>query len=534
MMSHTPRILVADDIATSGLALLQEHPEVSVTVRTGLSAAQLRAEIPPYEGLIVRSSTRVTAELLAIADRLKIIGRAGIGVDNIDVEAATRRGIVVMNTPEGNTNTAAEHTISMLLALCRNIPQASALVKTGRWERQRFLGVEVLNKTLGVIGLGRIGSLLVRKAQGLGMTTVAYDPFIATDAANTLGVELLDLPALFARADFVTLHTPLTAETRHLLGPEAFKRMRPGVRIVNCARGGLIDEAALYEALLNGSVAGAALDVFEQEPPPADYPLLQLDNVICTPHLGAQTGEAQERVALGVVEQLLEFFVHGQIRNAVNMPSLDAESYRALRPYLSLAEKLGAFQVQLLEGGITQVIISYRGEVAAAAESIKPLTAAVLRGVLGHFLGPQVNHVNAPLLAKERRIRVVEQRHHDSADYASLIEVELVTERHRGSVAGALFGHSEPRIVRIDNVPIEAVPEGHMLVFSNQDTPGVVGRIGMLLGDNRINIGGFHLGRLAAGGPAICIVNVDSEIPAEVLQAIRALPTLLYTKAMKL
>ncbi|GIX47898.1 MAG: D-3-phosphoglycerate dehydrogenase [Candidatus Tectimicrobiota bacterium] len=526
------RILVADEIAASGIALLEAHPAVEVTVKTGLSPAQLRAELPHYSGLIVRSSTRVTAELLEAAPALKVIGRAGIGVDNIDVEAATRRGIVVMNTPEGNTNTAAEHTISLLLALSRHIPQATAAVKAGRWERHRFLGVEVVNKVLGVIGLGRIGSLVARKAQGLGMVTVAYDPFISSEAANKLGVELLELPALLERADYISVHTPLTAETYHLLGRDQFKHVRPGVRIINCARGGIIDEAALYEALLNGTVAGAALDVFEQEPPPPDHPLLQLDTVICTPHLGAQTGEAQERVAIGIAEQMLDFFVRGQIRNAVNMPSIDAESYQALQPYMTLAEKLGAFRMQLLEGGLTEITVSYSGTVTAY--DTKPLTIAVLRGILGHFLGPQVNYVNAPLLAKERGIRVVERQLHDSEDYASLVEVEIVTERQRGSVAGTLFGKSDPRIVRIDHFPIEAIPSGHMLVFSNRDLPGVIGRIGTILGNAQINIAGFHLGRLAPGGLAVCVVNVDSPIPAEVLAAIRALPNLVYAKTVTL
>lgn len=531
-MTDAPHILIADDISARGIDLLRDQAAVAVTVRTDLSPDALRAEIPPYAGLIVRSATRVTADLIEAATSLKIIGRAGIGVDNIDVETATRHGIVVMNTPEGNTNTAAEHTISMLLALSRNIPQASAALKSGHWKRSAFMGVEVVNKTLGVIGLGRVGALVVRKAQGLGMTTVAYDPFIASEAAHKLGVELVALPDLLRRADFISVHTPKMPETQHLLGREAFKQVQHGVRIINCARGGIIDEQALAEALRNGTVAGAALDVFEQEPPPADHPLLQLDNVICTPHLGAQTGEAQERVAIGVAEQMLDFFVHGEIRNAVNVPTLDAESYHTLQPYLILAERLGAFQSQLLEGGITDVTVSYSGELTSG--SVKPLTTAVLRGVVGHFLGPQVNYVNAPLLARERGIRVVERQQHAGVDYASLIEVEIVTERQRGSVAGTLFGRSDLRIVRMDRVPIEAVPEGHMLVFSNQDTPGVIGRIGTMLGQDQINIAGFHLGRLAPGGTAVCVVNVDSAIPEAHLQAIRALPNLIYAKVVTL
>ena len=531
-MPTKPHILVADQIASNGIEILQAHDAVDVSVQTGLTPDALCAVLPSYDGLIVRSATKVTADVIDAGTSLQIIGRAGIGVDNIDVEAATRRGIVVMNTPEGNTNTAAEHTISMLLALSRAIPQASAEVKAGVWERHKFLGVEVVNKTLGVVGLGRVGTLVVRKAQGLGMQTIAYDPYISHDAAQRLGVELMSLPDLLQRADYVTVHTPMTAETNALIGRDELKGVKPGVQIINCARGGIIDEAALYDALVNGTVAGAALDVFVQEPPPADHPLLQLDNVICTPHLGAQTGEAQERVAIGVAEQMLDFFVHGQIRNAVNMPNLDAESYHALQPYLALATRLGAFQVQRLEGGITDVTVSYSGEIVALG--VKPMTAAVLCGVLGHFLGQQVNYVNAAFLARERGIRVVERQQQDPEDYASLIDVEVGTESQRGRVAGTLFGRDDARIVAIDNFAIEAVPEGHMLLFSNQDTPGVIGRIGTIFGNANINIAGFRLGRTAPHGTAVCVVNVDSAIPPDVLDAIRDLPNLIYAKTVNL
>jgi D-3-phosphoglycerate dehydrogenase len=531
-MPTKPHILIADQIASSGIDLLQAHDAVDVSVQTGLTPDALRAVLPSYAGLIVRSATKVTADVIDAGTSLQIIGRAGIGVDNIDVDAATRRGIVVMNTPEGNTTTAAEHTISMLLALSRAIPQASAEVKAGVWERHKFLGVEVVNKTLGVVGLGRVGSLVVRKAQGLGMQTIAYDPYISHEAAQKLGVELMSLPDLLQRADYVTVHTPKTAETNALIGRDELKLVKPGVQLINCARGGIIDEGALYDALVNGMVAGAALDVFEQEPPPADYPLLQLDNVICTPHLGAQTEEAQERVAIGVAEQMLDFFVYGQIKNAVNMPNLDAESYPALQPYLALATRLGAFQVQLLEGGITDVTVSYSGEVVGLG--VKPMTAAVLCGVLGHFLGQQVNYINAAFLARERGIRVAERQQQDPEDYASLIEVEIGTENQRGRVGGTLFGRDDARIVSIDNFAIEAVPEGHMLLFSNQDTPGVIGRIGTIFGNANINIAGFRLGRTAPHGNAVCVVNVDSAIPPDVLDAIRALPNLISVKTVNL
>ena len=531
-MSTKPRILITDKIASSGIEYLQEHDAVDVSVQTGLTPEALLTELPSYDGLIVRSSTKVTAEVIDAASSLQIIGRAGIGVDNIDVDAATRRGIIVMNTPEGNMNTAAEHTISMLLALSRAIPQASAEVKAGIWERHKFLGVEVVNKTLGVVGLGRIGGLVVRKAQGLGMQTIAYDPYISNDAAQKMGVELMSLPDLLQRADYVTVHTPMTSETKALIGREELKLVKRGAQMINCARGGIIDEEALYESLVNGTVAGAALDVFVQEPPAADHPLLQLDNVICTPHLGAQTEEAQERVAIGVAEQMLDFFLHGQIKNAVNMPNMDAESYRALQPYLALATRLGAFQVQRIEGGITDVTVSYSGEVAKLG--VKPMTAAVLCGILGHFLGQQVNYVNAPFLARERGIRVVERQQQDPEDYASLIEVEVGTESQRAQVAGTLFGRDDARIVSIDGFAIEAVPEGHMLLFSNQDTPGVIGRIGTIFGNAGINIAGFRLGRTALHGTAVCVVNVDSTIPPEVMDDIRDIPNLLYVKTVNL
>ncbi len=531
-MSTKSQILVTDKIASSGIDLLQQHEAVDVSVQTGLTPDALCDVLPSYTGLVVRSATKVTAELIDAATSLQIIGRAGIGVDNIDVEAATRRGIIVMNTPEGNMNTAAEHTISMLLALSRAIPQASAEVKAGVWERHKFLGVEVVNKTLGVVGLGRIGGLVVRKAQGLGMQTVAYDPYISKEAAQKLGVKLMSLTDLLQRADYVTVHTPKTAETKALIGHDELKLVKPGVQMINCARGGIIDEEALYDVLVNGTVARAALDVFEQEPLGADHPLLQLHNVICTPHLGAQTEEAQERVAVGVAEQMIDFFVHGQIKNAVNMPNLDAESYRALQPYLALATKLGAFQVQLIEGGITDVTVSYSGDVVGLG--VQPMTAAVLCGVLGHFLGQQVNYVNAPFLARERGIRVIERQEKDSQDYAGTIEVEIGTESQRGRVIGTLFGREDARIVSIDDFAIEAVPEGHMLLFSNQDTPGVIGRIGTIFGNAGINIAGFRLGRTAPHGTAVCVVNVDSAIPPDVLDAIRGLPNLLYVKTVNL
>lgn len=525
------RILISDRIARQGLDLLTKAPEIDVDVRLNLSGDDLKARIGHYDGLIVRSRTKVNAEVLAAATRLKVIGRAGIGVDNIDVAAATKAGIIVMNTPEGNTNTAAEHTLTLLLALARNAAQADAALKRGEWAPERYLGVEVSGKVLGIIGLGRVGSLVAKKAQGLGMTTIAYDPFISKEQAESLGVDIFELDEVLARADFLTIHTPKTRDTTHLIGPAAFGRMKRGVRLLNCARGGIVDETALYEALCSGQVAGAALDVFEAEPP-GDLPLVKHPAVVCTPHLGASTQEAQERVALDIAQQILDYVKFGSIRNAVNVYPLDGEMLRQAEPYMNLAEQLGSFIVQMVEGGLRTVAVKYSGEAAALA--IKPITAALLKGVLSKSLPERVNLVNAPLLARERGIQVSETISSEVGDYTSLITVELTTDKAKREVAGTLFGRKEPRIVRVDTYRMEAVPSGHMLVFSNQDTPGVIGKIGTILGSNQINIAGMQLGRMAPHGMAVAVVNVDSTIPPPILEQIQALPNILDAKLVEL
>jgi D-3-phosphoglycerate dehydrogenase len=519
------RILVSDTIAAPGLDLLRKATAVQVDYRPDLSADELRACIVDYEGLIVRSRTKVTAEVLANASRLRVIGRAGIGVDNIDVATATAAGVVVMNTPEGNTNTAAEHTIAMLLALARNIAPADGAIKRGQWERERFVGVEVVGKVLGVIGLGRVGALVAKKAQGLGILTLAYDPFVSRERAQSMGVELLELSDLLPRVDFITVHTPKTRGTTHLIGHDEFALMKRGVRVVNCARGGIIDEAALYEAIQSGTVVGAALDVFEHEPPSADeLPLVHHAAVLCTPHLGASTEEAQERVAVDIGQQMIDYLQSGSIRNAVNVYPLDAEMLRKIEPYMHLAELLGSFVVQMVEGGLTDIAVRYSGD--AGALEFKPITAALLTGLLKKSLPDHVNVVNAPYLAKERGIRVSETISSDVEDYSSLITVELTTDKSKRQVAGTLFGRKEPRIVRVDDYRLEAVPSGHMLVFSNQDTPGVIGKIGTILGSNQVNIAGMQLGRVAPHGMAVAVVNVDSAIPPAIMQEIRMLPNI--------
>lgn len=530
------KILVSDKISQRGLDVLDAAKErgLEYDVKTGLSAEKLRAVIPEYEGLIVRSSTEVTAYVLDAAANLKIVGRAGIGVDNVDVEAASKHGIIVMNTPDSNAITTAEHAIAMMMALSRNIPQATASMRGGQWEKNRFTGVELMGKTLGVVGLGRIGSLVVKRAAGLEMEVIAYDPYISHEAAERIGAELVELEELLRRSDYITLHVPKITETVDMLNDEQFALMKKGVRIINCARGGIVNEEALHKAIVDGKVAGAALDVFAQEPPQPDHPLLRLEQVICTPHLGASTGEAQEKVAVAVAQQMVDFFTKGRIVNAVNMPSLEPDVLAGIRPYLDLAEKLGAFSAQFLEGAVKEVSIEYTGEVADhEAKVLKVLTVAALKGLMGPHK-ENVNMVNAPILARERGIRVVESISRDVEDFASLIKLDLKTERTSGSVAGTLFADKEPRIVLIDQYRLEAVPSGHMLVFSNKDTPGVIGRIGTIMGNNSINIAGMQLGRTQPHGMAVAILNVDSQVPQNVLDQIRELPNIVFVKTIKL
>jgi D-3-phosphoglycerate dehydrogenase / 2-oxoglutarate reductase len=524
------RILVSEPIAAAGLEVLRKEPGIDVDVRLDLTDDELQACIGQYEGLIIRSQTQVSGEVIARATRLKVVGRAGIGVDNIDVTAASKAGVVVMNTPEGNTNTAAEHTIALLLALARNIAPADAAMKHGLWSRERYVGVEVLGKVLGIIGLGRVGALVARKAQGLGMETLGYDPFVTKERAQALGVELLELPELLGRVDFLTVHTPKTRGTTHLIGAAELAQMKRGVRLVNCARGGIVDEAALYDAIASGHVAGAALDVFEREPPGA-LPIITHPAVLCTPHLGASTEEAQERVAVDIAQQVIAYLRFGSIRNAVNVYPIDADMLRQIEPYMHLADLLGSFIVQMVEGGVKEVSVRYSGDAADLA--VKPITAATLAGILKKSL-ERVNVVNAPHLARERGIRVSETTSREVEDYSSLITVEVTTDAAKRQVAGTLFGKKEPRIVAVDDYRMEAVPSEFMLVFSNQDTPGVIGRIGTILGNNRINIAGMQLGRVAPHGMAVAVVNVDSTIPSDILHEIRLLPNILYAKLVEL
>src|SRR5438552_799048 len=519
-------------LAPEGLARLREQPELEIEARPGLSPAELRDAVRGFHALIIRSGTKVTADVLARADALRVIGRAGIGVDNVDVDAATKKGIVVMNTPGGSNVTTAEHAITLLLALARNVPLAAAGVRAGRWEREKWLGTEVCNKVLGIIGLGNIGTIVAERALGLRMKVIAYDPLVTHEVAARLRVELVSLDELYARADFVTIHTPLTPETRGLIGPGTLARMRRGVRIVNCARGGIVDEAALAAAIKSGQVAGAALDVLEQEPPPAGHPLLQLEQVICTPHLGASTGEAQVNVAVAIAQQVADFLCRGIIQTAVNVPSLSPEVLRVLRPYLLLAEKLGALGAPLLPGPPLEMTVQASGEVAE--RELRSLAAAVLRGLLGQLLESGVNYVNAPAIARERGIRVIEARAPQTSDYLNALSVQVRTAARTIAVEGAVFGADTVRVTKIDGFRMEAVPEGYILMLHNRDVPGVVGRVGTLLGERGINIAGIELGRERVGGMALSLIHVDEPVPLDVLDALRTLPQIVSAQQLRL
>ena len=514
-----PKVLISDKMDPNAARIFEERG-CDVDVITGESPEELAARIGDYDGLAIRSSTKVTGEILDAATNLKVIGRAGIGVDNVDIPYASSKGVVVMNTPFGNSITTAEHAIAMIMALARQIPAANARTQAGEWPKSAFMGVEVTGKTLGLIGAGNIGSIVASRALGLRMKVIAFDPFLTPDRAVEMGVEKVELDDLLARADFITLHTPLTDQTRNILSRENLAKTKQGVRIVNCARGGLIDEAALKDALDSGHVAGAALDVFAQEPA-KDSPLFGTENFICTPHLGASTTEAQVNVALQVAEQMADYLVNGGVTNALNMPSLSAEEAPKLRPYMALAEKLGSLVGQLAHGNLTEISIEREG--AAASLNGKPIDAAVLAGFMGQY-SDAVNMVNAPFLAKERGLDVRSVRHDREGAYNTLIRVTVGTDAGPRSVAGTLFGNAAPRLVEIFGIGVEADLDGSMLYIVNEDAPGFIGRIGSLLGENGINIGTFNLGRRAAGGEAVLLLSLDSPIPSEMMDQICKVP----------
>ncbi len=527
-----PKVLISDKMSPKAEEVFSRYPEIVCDYKPGMKPEGLKEIVGDYDGLAIRSATKVTSEIIGAATNLKVVGRAGIGVDNVDIPAASKRGIVVMNTPFGNTVTTAEHAISMLLSLTRDVPQATTSTRAGKWEKSRFMGVEVTNKTLGIIGIGNIGSIVADRAKGLKMKVIAYDPFISHEKAEQLGIELVDLDGLYERADFISLHTPLTDGTRNLINAESMGKMKDGVMIVNCARGGIINEADLADAVKSGKVRGAALDVFAKEPVEADNPLLSIENVICTPHLGASTDEAQENVAVQVAEQIAEYLTKGIVKNALNIPSVSADELPKLQPYLSLGEKLGSILGQLTESGLEKVSIEYSGDVTGF--NVTPLTTTIIKGILEPMLQESVNLVNAPLIAKERGIDITEAKNSDGESFNSLIKVTLKTEKRERSVAGTLFHHKEPRVVQMDGIDIEAVPVGNILFVYNNDRPGIIGTIGTLLGNDEINIASFQLGRDKQAGKAVSMINVDSSVPGDTISKIMAVDDVVEVKQVTL
>ncbi|MBM3643497.1 MAG: phosphoglycerate dehydrogenase [Alphaproteobacteria bacterium] len=522
-----PKVLISDELSARAVEIFAERG-CDVDFKPGLKPAELRGIIGGYQGLAIRSATKVTAELLAEATSLRVVGRAGIGVDNVDIKAATSRGVVVMNTPFGNAITTAEHAIALMFAVARQVPEANASTQAGKWEKNRFMGAELSFKTLGLIGCGNIGAIVAERALGLKMRVLAYDPFLSDDRAVELGVEKGTLDDVLARADFITIHTPLTDQTRNILSRANLMKTKKGVRIVNCARGGLVDELAVRDLLVSGHIAGAGFDVFVEEPAKQNV-LFGAPNLVCTPHLGASTAEAQENVALQVAEQMSDYLLTGAVANSLNMPNVSAEDAPRLAPFLRLAENLGAFAGQLTDTDVKAISIEYEGAVASL--NVKPLTQTALMGVLRPQLDT-VNMVNAPVIARERGIDVAEVKHDRESDYQSLIRLSITTDQFTRSVSGTLFGGREPRLVEIKGIEIEAAFGRHMLYITNDDKPGFIGRLGTLLGQEKVNIATFHLGRDKPGGSAIALVQVDQPIGADLTARIRALDGVVQSKVL--
>jgi D-3-phosphoglycerate dehydrogenase len=516
-MATTIKILVSDPMAEEGIKILKKEKEFGVDVKPKLPPEELKKIIKNYDAILIRSGTKLTKDIIE-ASRLKIIGRAGVGLDNIDLDAATKMGIIVVNAPAGNTISTAEHAMSLIMALSRNIPQANKDLKEGNWNRKKYTGVELYGKTLGIVGLGRIGREVAARASSFNMNIVAYDPYLSEEVAKKLEVELVDMEELLKTSDYITVHTPITDNTEHMLGEKEFNLMKRGVRVINAARGGIVDEAALLKAIESEKVAGAALDVFEKEPP-KENPLLKLDNVIATPHLGASTEEAQVNVAIDIAETLRDALLDKGIRNAVNLPSLGPEELKTVRPFINLAEKIGLMHAQLIKGHIKQVEVRYIGDIANI--KVESLTAALLKGMLAPILQETVNYVNAPLIAKDRGMNVMESKAGEIEDFASLIWVKVKSDKASNAIAGTIFIKSDPRIVKINDFYVEAVPEGCMLVVYNKDVPGIIGQIGTILGKNNINIARMSFGREKPGEYSISVLNVDCEVPKAVLSEMK-------------
>ncbi len=524
------KILVSDPLSEEGLKILKDAKEFQVDVKTDLKPDALKEIIKDYDALVVRSATKATKDIINAAEKLKVIGRAGVGLDNVDLDAATAKGIIVMNTPAGNTISTAEHTFSMILSLSRRIPQASASMKNKEWKRSKFMGVEVYNKVLGIIGFGRIGKEVATRALSFGMKILAFDPFLSKEVAESLGVEVVELKEIFEKADYITVHTPLTDETKHMISTKEFAMMKKGVRIINCARGGIIDEVALKTAIDEGKVAGAAIDVFEQEPP-QDYALAVSENVVATPHLGASTEEAQVNVAIEVAEIVRDALLGKGIRNAANYPCLKPEECKIIEPYINLAEKLGSFSSQLVEGRIQELNISYYGEIAQ--HDLAPVTLAIAKGVLSPILQETVNFINAVSLAKERGIKINEVKSSKEVEFITLIQLEIKTDKESKKICGTLSSNKQPRIVKIDEYYVEFYPIGEMLFVRNWDRPGLIGNLGTLMGKHNINIAAMTFGRDEPGGKAISVLNIDSPVTAEVIEKIKKTENILAVKVIK-
>lgn len=515
------KVLISDNLAPVGARILRTAG-LGVDIKAGLSPDELMKIIPEYDGLVIRSATKVTADIIEAATNLKAVGRAGIGLDNVDIAAASKKGVVVMNAPDGNATTAAEHAIAMLMSLSRNVPQATASMKAGKWEKKTFMGREVTGKTLGIVGIGRIGSIVADRALGLHMKVIAYDPHMPKDLVDKLGVELATLEELAKKSDYVSIHVPLTKETKHLISTDFFKNMKNDAMFIDCARGGVVDEEALYGALKEGEIAGAALDVFADEPTNLEKtPLLALDNFICTPHLGASTSEAQENVAQAITEQMADYLLKGIVRNAVNVPSVSGDVLSQVGPYVSLAEMLGSFHMQIAKGGVEQVTLEYCGDIANMVT--EPVTVAFLKGLFTPILQDAVNYVNAPLIAKERGIRIVESKTGSSEDFTSLLVIRVKTSEGENMLAGTVFGKKEPRLVRFNTFRLEALPSGPMLFVYNKDVPGVIGDLGTTLGRHEVNIARMTVGREEGHGRNVILLSTDTLISKELLQKVKAL-----------
>jgi len=526
------KILVSDPLSEEGLKILKDVKDFQVDVKTELKPEALKEIIKDYDAIVVRSATNLTMDIISAAEKLKVIGRAGVGLDNVDLEAATQKGIIVMNTPGGNTISTAEHTMSMILALSRNIAQANASTKKGEWKRSKFMGVELYNKVLGIVGLGRIGREVAKRAGSFGMKILAYDPFLSREVAESLGIEIMELKELLQRSDYITVHTPLTEETQHIISEKEFAIMKKGARVINCARGGIIDEAALINALKEGKLSGAAIDVFEKEPLSPDSELLKLDNVVTTPHLGASTEEAQVNVAIEVAEIVRDALLGRGIRNAANYPCLEAEVCKILDPYINLSEKLGIFSAQLVEGRFQELNISYSGDITQ--HDLSPLTMALAKGILSPILKETVNFINATSLAKERGIKIKESRSSEEEEFVNLVQLEIKTDKETRIISGTLSSNKQPRIVKIDEYYVELAPVGEMVFIQNWDRPGIIGNLGTLMGKQNINIAAMTFGRDKPGGRAISVLNVDSPISAEILDKIKKTENILAVKIIRL